>query len=277
MDAARDAATHEQVPTASKFPGGFERMIGRIHALPMKFGLYTAMGAQTCGKFAASCGHEALDAKTYAEWGVDFVKDDACGNCGTDTTLEAYAAMQQGIWASGRSMVLSIEGQPDPKQSSECGYGQMRRVGHDMVNTYKSAIGLVDLGSRLFPFAHNGSKYNATCGGFWNDLEILHIGDGEFAHSYNGPEGASPGSVAANSHFTMWVVCKAPLLLVRKTELLFPSFPYCMALRKIAPVSEGNLKKSSVLPRAWTSRRLLRKRWRWSRTPRLSRSTRFVP
>jgi hypothetical protein len=213
MDAARDATTHEQVPTASKFPGGFKKVIDHIHALPMKFGLYTAMGVQTCGKFAASCGHEALDAKTYAGWGVDFVKDDACGNCGTDTTLEAYAAMQQGIWASGRSMVLSFEGQPDPKQSSECGYGQMRRVGHDMVNTYKSAIGLVDLGSRLFPFAHNGSKYNATCGGFWNDLEILHIGDGEFAHSYNGPEGASPGSVAANSHFTMWVVCKAPLLL----------------------------------------------------------------
>jgi hypothetical protein len=89
----------------------------------------------------------------------------------------------------------------------------MRRVGHDMVNTYKSAIGLVDLGSRLFPFAHNGSRYNATCGGFWNDLEILHVGDGEFAHAYNGPEGASPGSVAANAHFTMWVICKAPLLL----------------------------------------------------------------
>jgi alpha-galactosidase len=145
--------------------------------------------------------------------GVDFVKDDDCGSCGADTTLEAYAAMQQGIWASGRSMVLSIEGQPDPKQASECGHGQMRRVGHDMVNTYKSAIGLVDLGSRLYPFAHNGSKYNATCGGFWNDLEILHIGDGEFAHSYNGPEGASPGSVAANAHFTMWIICKAPLLL----------------------------------------------------------------
>jgi hypothetical protein len=121
MDAARDAATHEQVPTASKFPGGFEHMIGRIHALPMKFGLYTAMGAQTCGKFAASCGHEALDAKTYAGWGVDFVKDDACGSCGADSTLDAYAAMQQGIWASGRSMVLSIEGQPDPRQSSGCG------------------------------------------------------------------------------------------------------------------------------------------------------------
>jgi hypothetical protein len=41
----------------------------------------------------------------------------------------------------------------------------------------------------------------------------LHIGDGEFAHSYNGPEGASPGSVAANAHFTLWVICKAPLLL----------------------------------------------------------------
>eukprot|EP01050_Picozoa_sp_SAG11_P004561 SAG11_NODE_294_length_11142_cov_7.050439_10_plen_123_part_00 len=66
MDAARDPTTHTQVPTASKFPGGFKSMIDHIHGLPMKLGLYTAMGVQTCGKFAASCGHEALDAKTYA-------------------------------------------------------------------------------------------------------------------------------------------------------------------------------------------------------------------
>ena len=68
MTADRDPATKAQIPTPSKFPGGFKNMIDRIHGLPMKFGLYTAMGMETCSKYAASCDHEAIDARQYAEW-----------------------------------------------------------------------------------------------------------------------------------------------------------------------------------------------------------------
>ena len=41
-------------------------------------GRYTAKGPHTCQKRAASCLHEAQDAKQWAEWGVDYVKDDSC-------------------------------------------------------------------------------------------------------------------------------------------------------------------------------------------------------
>ena len=45
----------------------------------LKFGLYTDFGLTTCGEKApGSWEHEELDAKSYAAWNVDYVKDDDC-------------------------------------------------------------------------------------------------------------------------------------------------------------------------------------------------------
>ena len=71
--------------------------------------------------------------------------------------------MWQAIQASGRSMVLTVEGQPDDALCSAGGLGNAKRVGHDISPTYNSMASLVDIGSGLWPFAHNST--NATYGG----------------------------------------------------------------------------------------------------------------
>ena len=187
-----------QVPDPSKFTN-FTGMISSIHDLGLFFGLYTSRSNFTCAGFAASCGHELQDAANYASWEVDYVKDDSCGSC--RDVLSDYAIMQSAIWIAGRKMVLSIEGEPPVANCSAGGFGNMRRVGHDLVDMYKSAVSLVDLGSGLWSFAH--PDLNRSEGGFWNDLEILHVGNGEFSN----------GSIAAITHFTLWCALKAPLLL----------------------------------------------------------------
>ena len=63
-----------QVPDPQKFPQGFKAVSDFIHNLNMKSGLYTAKGPHTCQKRAASCLHEAQDAKAWASWGIDYVK-----------------------------------------------------------------------------------------------------------------------------------------------------------------------------------------------------------
>ena len=50
------------------------------HAKGMLFGLYAAAGAETCRQFPGALNHEALDAATYAKYGADYVKLDACGD-----------------------------------------------------------------------------------------------------------------------------------------------------------------------------------------------------
>ncbi|MGA2073583.1 MAG: hypothetical protein ABSH52_08760 [Terriglobia bacterium] len=48
------------------------------HSKGLKFGIYTAATVKECDGLAGSAGHEDQDAKTYAEWGVDYVKVDWC-------------------------------------------------------------------------------------------------------------------------------------------------------------------------------------------------------
>jgi len=100
-----------QVADPEKFPGGFAAHVDALHALGFKAGLYTSKSPLTCQKRAASCGHEAVDAATWASWGVDYVKEDSC-NAPQDhpTAFAQYAAMRDGIAASGRPMFFSLCG-----------------------------------------------------------------------------------------------------------------------------------------------------------------------
>lgn len=171
------------------------------------FPQYTAKGDHTCQKRAASCGHEAVDAKQWAEWGIDYVKDDSCSKCGTKTDNELYAGMWQAIQASGRPMVLTVEGNPDDGLCSAGGFGNAKRVGHDISPHWGSMTSLVDIGRDLWQYAHNST--NATYGGWWNDLDMIEVG--------NGPDFKCEESAAAlercRAHFTMWTIMKAPLIL----------------------------------------------------------------
>jgi hypothetical protein len=71
---ARDPATNELVADPKRFPSGLKALGDYMHAKNATFGLYTAESPTTCGGYPASAGHEALDAKTFAKWGVDYMK-----------------------------------------------------------------------------------------------------------------------------------------------------------------------------------------------------------
>ncbi len=62
-----------------KFPGGFRSLADYIHGKGLKFGMYNDIGTNLCaGAKVGTCGYEKLDAKTYLDWGVDFIKVDNC-------------------------------------------------------------------------------------------------------------------------------------------------------------------------------------------------------
>ena len=62
-----------------KFPSGFKALADYIHAKGLKFGMYNDIGTNLCaGAAVGTYMHEAVDAKSYIEWGVDFIKVDNC-------------------------------------------------------------------------------------------------------------------------------------------------------------------------------------------------------
>ena len=160
------------VPDPSKFPaatGGINGTIAFIHSLGMKAGLYTARGHNTCAGYAGACGHEAQDARWYAAHLIDYLKDDDCGGC--SEYLDDYGAMFRGLVAAGRPIFLSVEGQPDVRVITKGGYGNSKRVGHDITSSWTSMVSLVDIGSGIWPFAHNST--DPAYGGWFSDLDML--------------------------------------------------------------------------------------------------------
>ena len=54
-----------------RFASGMKALGDYVHAAGLSFAMYTAESTETCGGYPASLGYEALDAKTFAGWGVD--------------------------------------------------------------------------------------------------------------------------------------------------------------------------------------------------------------
>ena len=51
-----------------------------MHGKGLKLGIYGDAGTKTCAGYPGSLGHEAIDARTWAGWGVDYLKYDNCNN-----------------------------------------------------------------------------------------------------------------------------------------------------------------------------------------------------
>ena len=65
------------IHTNNKFPD-MKALADYVHSKGLKFGIYSSPGPYTCAGYEGSYEHEEQDAKTYAAWGVDYLKYDWC-------------------------------------------------------------------------------------------------------------------------------------------------------------------------------------------------------
>jgi alpha-galactosidase len=107
MAPQRDAQGRLQ-PDPDRFPHGLAALSAYVHGLGLKLGIYSTAGTGTCQRLPGSLGHEQVDAQTFADWGVDYLKYDHCftekaalpgldrftvrGAGGLDSTVEAESA-----------------------------------------------------------------------------------------------------------------------------------------------------------------------------------------
>ena len=78
LNKSRDLTTGKLQADFERFPSGIKALADYIHSIGLKFGIYEDYGTQTCGGYPGSIDHLELDAETFAEWGVDYVKLDGC-------------------------------------------------------------------------------------------------------------------------------------------------------------------------------------------------------
>ena len=107
------AADGTIVPDPLKFPAGLQATVSYLHTLGLRVGIYTAPHATTCGGYTGSLGHEAVDARTFAAWGLDAVKLDA--GCRDDASLHdgsllvSLGRFRDALNATGRPIVVYID------------------------------------------------------------------------------------------------------------------------------------------------------------------------
>jgi hypothetical protein len=231
-----DGGRGPQVPNPGKFPDGIEKTIEYIHKAGLKFGLYTALANKTCAGYAAACMHEKVDAAQYARWKVDYLKDDSCGQCRAYDALD-YAAMASALEATGRPIILTVEGSPPVALMSKGGHGQAKRVGHDIRPFWYSVVSEVDTSSGLWSFAHNAS--GASGAGYWNDMDIIEIGNGNVFNPQNFSDAAQLH--AARAHFTMWCALKSVMLLGNDLSIMSPAVLSVLSNKEAISVSQDAL------------------------------------
>ncbi|WP_288529355.1 NPCBM/NEW2 domain-containing protein [uncultured Bacteroides sp.] len=111
-EAAERTKQGELLPN-EKFPS-FKELTDYIHGLGLKFGIYSSPGATTCGGHLGSYQHEEIDAKTWAGWGVDYLKYDYCGYLEIEkdseekTIQEPYIVMRKALDKVNRDIVYCV-------------------------------------------------------------------------------------------------------------------------------------------------------------------------
>ena len=194
--------------TNEKFPD-MKRLGDNLHAMGLKFGIYSSPGPLTCGGYTASYQYEMNDAKSYAQWGVDYLKYDWCSYNGIakDTTLaerkKPYFLMRDALNKVNRDIVYSLcqYGMSNVWQwGAEVG-GNLWRTTGDITDTWESMSSIGFSQVEMAPYAKPGN---------WNDPDMLVVGWVGWGPSLH-PTKLTPDE--QYTHISLWCLLSSPLLI----------------------------------------------------------------
>ncbi|KAL6051934.1 Alpha-galactosidase [Balamuthia mandrillaris] len=194
--AGRNPTTGMIYPDPVAFPKGIKAVADYVHSLGLKFGIYTDRGNMTCEKRPGSFGYETIDAKTYAMWGVDYLKEDSCfAPTDPPTAFAQYALMRDALNATGRHIYFSLCGWQSWYAPVGAALGNSWRIAGD-ASSWRTVLRAIDTSVNLGAYAQPGA---------WNDPDMLIGSDPATAYYLTQDQ--------SRTMFSMWSVLAAPLLI----------------------------------------------------------------
>jgi len=156
-------------PDTTRFPNGLVPLIDRVHSLGLKFGVYTDRGNKTCAGRPGAAGYETVDAKSYAAWGVDFLKEDSCyASQDHPTAFQEYAIMRDALNKTGRPIFFDLCGWEPWYAPVGNTLGNEWRIGPDD-STWEYIITNINIDANLAEYSGPGG-WNNPCLLLGNDL-----------------------------------------------------------------------------------------------------------
>ena len=229
-EAGRDAQGNIQ--TNKKFPD-MRALADYVHSKGLKLGIYSSPGPNTCAGYEGSYSHEEQDARTYAAWGIDYLKYDWCGarNLYTDEEMQAvYQIMGDALLKQKRPIVYSLcqYGRQDVwKWGADVG-GNLWRTTGDIRDAWDSMTRIGFNQNDFAPYAKPGH---------WNDPDMLEIGNGAMTND------------EYKTHMSLWAILAAPLLAGNDLRSMSPEIFAILTNRDVIAVNQDKLGRQGQ--RAW--------------------------
>lgn len=203
------------IPDPQKFPNGMKALADYVHKCGLRLGIYSDAAQLTCAGYTGSYDFEKQDAKTFAEWGIDYLKYDYC-NAPSDSAIahQRYRKMSDALDQSGRKITLGVceWGQLHPELWARNAGGSLWRVSYDVRDMWKDIvkqggmgiIDIIDIAEPLHQYADPGH---------WNDMDMLIVG----LEGKGGPS-SDLGGIGCNydeyqTQMSMWCMFASPLAM----------------------------------------------------------------
>ena len=236
--------------TNKRFPN-MNRMTEYIHGKGLKAGTYISPGPKTCAGYAGSYKHEAQDAKTFSDWGFDFLKYDWCsyGNVEPAKTRDDFVAPYDLMWGElkkqRRDIVFNL-----------CQYGMdnVWEWGGNVGNSWRTTGDLGLAGGSAMPGFYNIGRSNAdhweyAKPGNWNDPDYILIGWVGSAMKMG--EGVKTDLNPNEQYFymSMWSLMASPLIFSGDMAKLDPFTLNVLCNNEVIEVNQDILGKQGQIIR----------------------------
>lgn len=203
------------IPDPQKFPHGIKALADYVHSKGLKLGIYSDAAPLTCAGYTASYGFEEQDAKTFAHWGIDYLKYDYCNAPSDRATAEKrYKAMADALSKSGRDITFGIceWGGRQPYLWAYQAGGQVWRTTYDIRDMWKDTLHQGGIG--ILDDINQNADLHAYAGpGHWNDMDMLVVG----LYGKGGPSsdlgGVGCNDIEYETQMSMWCMLGSPLAM----------------------------------------------------------------
>ncbi len=235
-------------PDPQKFPSGMKKLADYIHGKGLKFGIYTDIAEYTCAGMPGSFGYETQDAKTYAEWGVDYIKCDYC-SAPKDlwSAIERYENFIREVRKYKPEMVFAIceWGQRAPwLWGKEIG-GNLWRTTWDLRDTWEhhkydsGHTGIMEALDRQVGLERFAGP------GHWNDPDMLVIGLYGKGKSASNAGASGCTGTEYEAQMGLWSLLASPLLVCCDVRKLDEDTKRILTNKEILKINQDKLGKQA--------------------------------
>lgn len=215
----------EIVADKERFPHGMKYLADYVHSKGLKFGIYSCAGKKTCQGRPGGLGHEYQDARSYARYGVDYLKYDWC-NSSTQDAKSSYTNMRDALYAAGKPIVFSICEWGSNKPWEWAGdVGHLWRTTGDIGDNWNSMINIFNQQKDLARYAGPGR---------WNDPDMLEIGNGGMT------------TEEYKTHFSLWCMLASPMMAGNDIQNMSPETKLILLNKEVIALDQDSLGRQAT-------------------------------